>query len=345
MKKLILTLAAIPLAASAVGASAQTNSYAGGAVGVENRIANLEARYSAGLSAGIFSAAERNAISRQLTDLRRLEQSYSANGLTQAERRTLQQRIRTVRDQIRVAGGTAWAGNYGWSDAELDAYASGYGSGTGYDRYGRPVPNSGVAYDSYGRPIANNDVLYDRYGRPVANNDVTYDRYGRPVANNSVTYDRYGRPVANDSVTYDRYGRPVANNNVTYDRYGRPVNTGVSYDRYGRPVPSGDYYGQGGPYEPVPQSSRSGGVLGGVLGSVIGGGSGVGGILGSILGRGGLRTGDVITSTIGSVLGSARTFGPQYQDSGSLLYRTDGERVYAIDSHTNTVVQVYTPQR
>jgi hypothetical protein len=99
MKKLILTLAAIPLAAYTAGASAQTyanQTYAnaGGTVGVQNRIANLETRFNAGISAGVFTNAQRNSISRQLTELRNLERSYSYNGLSEAERRTLQQRIR-----------------------------------------------------------------------------------------------------------------------------------------------------------------------------------------------------------------------------------------------------------
>lgn|GEM_PF-1088429 len=326
MKKLVLTLAAIPLAAYAAGASAQTYAYqthanAGGAVSVQNRILNLENRFNAGLSAGVFTSAQRDSISRQLNELRNLERSYSYNGLSQAERRTLQQRIRTVRDQLRMAGGSNWARNYGWSDAELDRYGDSYGT----------------AYGQNGS--------YDAYGRPIQGSGVTYDRYGRPVANNNVVYDQYGRPVANNGVEYDRYGRPVYNGGVVTDRYGRPVN--------------GGYSGQGGPYEPIPQGSQSGNVLGGVLGtvlgggggmggvlgSVVGGGSGMGGILGSILGRGGLQRGDVITSTIGSVLGGATGYGSQYRDTGSVYYRSDGERVYEIDSRTNTVNRVYPVQR
>lgn len=303
MKKLLLTLAALPLAAYAGGASAQTNSNAGGTVGIQNRIANLEGRFNAGLSAGVFTNAERNAISRQLGELRRLERSYSYNGLSQAERRTLQQRIRTVRNQLRVAGGPQWAGNYGWSDAELDTHAGAYGRAGTYDAYGRPIPSSAVTYDRYGRPIANNGIVYDQYGRAVASNRVVYDEYGRPIAN------------------------------------------GVVSDRYGRPVSDGGYYGQGGPYEPIPESSRGGNVLGGVLGSVLGGGAGMGGILGSVLGRGGLRPGDVITSTIGSVLGSAVGLGSQFRDTSNVYYRSDGERVYEIDARTNTVIRVYPVQR
>jgi hypothetical protein len=318
MKKLFLILAAVPMAALAGEASAQTyaNANAGGGVGVQNRIANLEARFNAGLSAGVFTNSERSTIGRQLTDLRNLERSYSANGLSAAERRTLQQRIRTVRDQLRVAGGTNWANRYGWSDTELDTHAGAYGN-VSYDAYGRPIPNGNVAYDRYGRPVANNGTVYDQYGRPVANNGAVYDQYGRPVADNRVVYDRYGRPVADDNVVYDRNGRPISNGG----------------------------YGQGGPYEPAQQSRGVGGVLGGVLGNVMGGGGGVGGILGSVLGNGGLRTGDVITGAIGSVLGSAAGMGSRFRDNNNVYYRSDGQRVYEVDARSNTVLRVHPLQQ
>ena len=331
MKKLVLTLAAVPLAAVAVEASAQTYADTGGTVAVQNRIANLEERFDAGSRAGVFTTAERNSISRQLSELRNLERRYSYNGLSQAEQRTLQQRIRTVRDQLRLAGGPNWARNYGWSEAELDAHGSAYGRVGSYDSYGRPISSSGETYDRYGRATADNRIVYDRYGRPIDDNGVVYDRHGRPVADNSVVYDRYGRPLPHRGVVTDRYGRPVADNGVVYDRYGRPVD--------------GGYAGQGGPYEPVPRSSRGGNVLGGVLGSVLGGGGGMGGILGSILGRGGLRRGDVITSAIGSVLGSAVGFGSQFRDTSNAYYRSDGERVYEIDARSNRINRVHPVRR
>lgn len=302
MKRIFLSAAAF--LAFAGGASAQTYSSTGGSVAVQNRIANLDERFEAGSRAGVFSAGQRNALARQLAELRNLEQRYSYDGLSPAEGRVLQQRIRIVRDQMRAAGGSNWARNYGWSDAELDRYAGAYGSDDAYAEYRQPYPNRGVTYDRYGRPVATDEVLYDRYGRPVANSGTRYDQYGRPVARSGVEYDRYGRATSN-----------------------------------------GGYYGQGGPYEPIPQSNRGGNVLGSVLGNVMGGGGGMGGILGSILGRGGLRTGDVITSTIGSVLGGAAGYGRQFRDSNNVYYRSDGERVYQIDARTNRVVAVHPVRR
>ena len=332
MKKLILTLAAVPLAAYAAGASAQTYANAGGTAAVQNRITNLEGRFNSGLSVGVFTTAERNSISRQLTELRNLERSYSYNGLSQAERRTLQQRIRTVRDQLRTAGGPNWARSYGWSDAELDAPGSAYGQSGSYDAYGRPIHSTGETYDRNGRPINNNGVVYDQDGRAVANGSVMSDRYGRPIADEGVVYDRYGRPVNGG---YAGQGGPYEPN--SQGSQGGSVLGGV----LGSVIGGGS--GVGGVLGSV--IGGGGGGMGGVLGSVVGGGRGMGGVLGSILSRGGLRTGDVITGAIGSVLGSAVGSGSQFRDTSNVYYRSDGERVYEIDARTNTVNRVYPVQR
>jgi hypothetical protein len=303
MRKFLLTLAAIPAATMAVEASAQTNMNAGGAVGIQNRIANLEARLNAGAQARVFTNSEYSNLTNQLSQLRGLERQYSANGLTASERRQLQNRIRVIRDDLRTAGGNSWANRYGWTDRDLETYSN---------------------YSN-----ANAGVRYDQYGRPIATGNVTYDQYGRPMANSSVSYDQYGRPINNGGVVYDQNGRVIQG--VAYDQNGRPVMT------------NGGYYGQGGPYQPVPQQQGSGlgGVLGSVLGGAMGGNGGAGGVLGSILGGGGLGVGDVITSTIGSVLRGGNTYGTQYRDNNSTYFRSDGQRVYEIDARTNTVVRIH----
>lgn len=306
------------MAAYAGEAPAQTMTTAGDALGVQNRIANLEARFDAGLRGGVFTTAERNNLDRQLRDLRSLERSYSSNGLSLTERRALQQRIRSLRDQLRTAGGTNWANQYGWRDGELDTYAGASGRGVSYDEYGRAVPNRTVTYDRYGRPVASNDVVYDQYGRRVTTNDVVYDRYGRPVATGGV----YGQ-----GGPYEPVARNSGIGNVLGGVLGSVVGGGS---------------GVGGILGSVVGGSRG---AGGVLGSVLGGGGGLGGILGSVLGRGGLRRGDVITGALGSVLGSAVGFGPQFRDTNNVYYRSDGQRVYEIDARTNTVMQVVPVQR
>ncbi len=302
MKKLLLTLAALPAATMAVEASAQTNMNAGGSVGIQNRIANLEARLNAGARAQVFTQQELNNLGSQLQNLRMLERQYSANGLTATERRQLQNRIRVLRDDLRMAGGNDWSNRYGWSDRELEANAYGNAYGNGY-----------------GNAYGNTTVRYDQYGRPIANGGVTYDQYGRPMANSRVTYDQYGRPIQNQGVAYDQYGRPVANGGY----YGQ----GGPYE----PV-----------YTPRSNNGGIGNVLGGVLGSVVGGGGGgAGGVLGGLLGGRSLGIGDVITSAIGSVLRGGSNYGNQYRDNGSTYFRSDGERVYEIDARTNTVVRIH----
>jgi hypothetical protein len=272
MKKILLTLAAIPAATMAVEASAQTGYYSqstNAEINVQNRILNLEARLNAGIQAGAIDRRERSILVRQLNDLRNLERQYSANGLSRSERQALNQRIRSMRDQLRMAGG-GWANQYGWNDRDFDVYGNSYGATT-----------------------------------------VRVDQYGRTV-------DEYGRVIANSGYRVDQYGRPV-------DQYGRVITNG--------------HYGQGGPYEPVPQSNGIGNVLGGVLGSVVGGGNGVGGILGNVLGGGGLSVGSVITGAIANALSGGSNFG--YQDRSNVYFRSDGYQVYEIDARTNRVIRIH----
>jgi hypothetical protein len=206
MKKLLLTLAALPAATMAVEASAQTNMHSDGAMGIQTRIANLEARLNAGAQARVFTQQEYANLSSQLRNLRNLERQYSANGLTTAERRQLQNRIRVLRDDLRMAGGNGWANRYGWTDRDLEmgAYGNAYGSdyGNGYgNAYGNAYGNSNVRTDQYGRPV-------DQYGRVIATTGYRTDQYGR-------TIDQYGRVVSNGSVTYDQYGRPFRTAAIT----------------------------------------------------------------------------------------------------------------------------------
>jgi hypothetical protein len=301
MKKLLLTLAAIPAATMAVEASAQTNMNAGGGMGIQNRIANLEARLNAGVQARAFTQQEYANLSNQLRSLRNLERQYSANGLNATERRQLQNRIRVLRDDLRMAGGNAWADNYGWTDRDLEA--NGYGNAYG---------------NSYGNAYGNTGVRYDQYGRAV-------DQYGRVVANNGYRTDQYGR-------TIDQNGRVVANGNVTYDQYGRPVQNGGYYGQGGPYEPV---------YTPRSNNGGIGNVLGGVLGSAMGGGGGVGGVLGGLLGGRSLGVGSIITGAIANALGGGSNYGTQYRDNNSTYFRSDGQRVYEIDARTNQVVRVH----
>ncbi len=106
MKKLLLSMAAVGALAAAAPAAAQSGYYGTNAntgVGISNQIAQLDARLQAGVSAGLIDRSEARELRMNLRDLRRLERQYSYNGLTQAERQDLRQRLRSLRQEIRVA--------------------------------------------------------------------------------------------------------------------------------------------------------------------------------------------------------------------------------------------------
>jgi hypothetical protein len=170
MNKFLLAAVAIPAMALASDASAQTNFNAGGGASVQNRIVNLEARIDAGIQAGVIDRTEARNLRRQTRDLRQLEMSYSQNGLTRQERQALQQRIRSLRDQVRLAGGEGWGNRYGWNDEDFDRQA-----------YGQAYGNSGYTTDRYGNRIPVQTYTTDRYGNRVPVQTYATDRYGNRV--------------------------------------------------------------------------------------------------------------------------------------------------------------------
>ena len=158
MNKFLFSAAAIGALAVAAPASAQygygnqnsgyqTNGYgqngyanpnAGGTVAVQNRIAQLDQRFAAGIQAGVISRAEAQNIRPRLRQLRQLERQYSMNGLSPQERQDLQSRIRSVRQQLRVADGGAGGRYAAWDNDNWDnqnGYQQGY-SQQGYGQQG-----------------------------------------------------------------------------------------------------------------------------------------------------------------------------------------------------------------
>ena len=106
MKKLLLSMAAMGALAAAAPAVAQTGYYGtnvNSGVGISNQIAQLEARLQAGISAGLIDRREARELRMDLRDLRTLERRYSYNGFTSAERQDLRQRLRNVRQELRMA--------------------------------------------------------------------------------------------------------------------------------------------------------------------------------------------------------------------------------------------------
>jgi hypothetical protein len=140
MNKYLLALAA-GAAFAAVPVSAQyANVNAGGGMGIQNRIAQLDARLQAGLQSGAITRMEAQSIRPQLRQLRQLERQYSMNGLTQAERQDLQARIRSVRQQLRTADNNQGNRYTNWND---DGYY-------GQDQYGQGGYQNQGAYQGQG---------------------------------------------------------------------------------------------------------------------------------------------------------------------------------------------------
>jgi hypothetical protein len=173
MRKVILSLVAITATSIAAPGFAQSypqhgqnynNSYADGNVAV--RIGQLQTRLQEGVRNGSITRREARPIRQEIQRLSYLERQYGANGLTGQERATLQQRIRTVRQQIRRADegargryadwdredGRDWgASNHGRVDTNNDGWDD-----RDYDRDGRwdddvnygyqqPAPRTGIA--------------------------------------------------------------------------------------------------------------------------------------------------------------------------------------------------------
>jgi hypothetical protein len=127
MKTVLLSMAAMGALTVAMPAAAQVygqgNLNAAGAAGISTRIAQLDARLSAGVQAGVIDRTEAQRLRPQLRELRRLERQYSVNGLTRQERMDLQQRMRTLRQDIRLADNGRYDrdNRYGnWMDDDAD---------------------------------------------------------------------------------------------------------------------------------------------------------------------------------------------------------------------------------
>ena len=134
MNKLLLSMAAVGALAAAAPAAAQygygSNVNAGGAVGISNRIAQLDARLQAGIRAGEINRAEARSLRMRMRQLQRLERQYSYNGFTQAERQDLQQRLRSFRQDLRLADNGRFDrdNRYGsWNDSDWNDGYSGRG--------------------------------------------------------------------------------------------------------------------------------------------------------------------------------------------------------------------------
>lgn len=164
MNKLMIALGATAALAVAAPAAAQTgynNGYnsnvnVNAGVNLQNRIAQLDTRLQAGIQAGTITSTEARSLRQQVRSLRQLERQYSRDGLTQAERQDLQQRLRATRQQFRLADN---GGNGMWNDNDEYAYGQApYGqSGYGQSQYGQ---------SAYGRAPYGQQQVYTGQGGP-----------------------------------------------------------------------------------------------------------------------------------------------------------------------------------
>jgi hypothetical protein len=142
MNKALLSMVALGAIAAAAPAAGQTwndnrDVYADGsfAVGIQERLARLDARIDAGVRAGTIDHREARRLRQRLREIARLERQYRRNGLSEHERADLRQRVRSFREELRLAGG----GRYGNDRYGNDRY--------GNDRYGGYDPDD----DYYGQ--------------------------------------------------------------------------------------------------------------------------------------------------------------------------------------------------
>ncbi len=169
MKKVILAIVALPALAIAAPTAAQyypnnQNQYTNqGNVNLSARIDQLRVRLQAGVQNGSITRGEAAPIRQRIRQLNQLDRQYGMNGLSDPERADLQQRIRIVRQQLRIADNGA-NGRYAQWDVE-DGYNQGYqqqGYGQGYNQgyqqqgygqgynpyqpgYGQPAQQGGIA--------------------------------------------------------------------------------------------------------------------------------------------------------------------------------------------------------
>lgn len=161
MKKLLLTLAAIPAATMAVEASAQTYVNGNANVTIQSQIGQLQAQLNSGIQAGAIDATEARRLRQEIRQLNRLQRQYAAGGLTSQEWNVLQQRVGYLNQQLQVAGNGYAYGRPAYGNPPYGNAYGYYGNQQGYNG------NSGYTVDRYGNRVP--APMYDQYGRPVAN--------------------------------------------------------------------------------------------------------------------------------------------------------------------------------
>jgi hypothetical protein len=144
MRRFLLATAAVSALALASPAAAQlerefeVRSDAEFNARLDQRLDMIEDRLEAGIDAGTVNRTESRNIRSQLRTLARLQREYSANGFTNIERTELVRRLRTLRQETRMADGRGYDRNrrYGSADDWWDDDEAYQGRGGPFDADG-----------------------------------------------------------------------------------------------------------------------------------------------------------------------------------------------------------------
>jgi hypothetical protein len=169
MRTMFLTLAGTAALTIAAPAMAQSNLNANAGIGISNRIAQMETRINAGVRTGEIDRRESRALRYQLGQLQRMEQHYLRDGLTAEERRDLQQRLRMLRQDVRLADGRG-NGYDRWDDDQ-------------YTGQGGPLEGDGWVVDDSGGSRSGFAGLFDNFlgrGGMQVGQQVTGNLYAVP---------------------------------------------------------------------------------------------------------------------------------------------------------------------
>lgn len=206
MNSIFVTMAAV--SALAVGAPAAAQSVNANS-NIDIRVDNLQTQLQTGVQAGTITRAEAQPLREQLRLLRQTERQYARDGLTNVERRDLQARIKTLRQQIRYAernganrygaSGIIDRNNDGWDDRDTNRDGrldNGYGQGGPYEEVQCDSRGGigGVLDSVLGR---NNDNCALRVGQMATANlgGVPYEYRNTYRDGNGVYYRSDGRAI------------------------------------------------------------------------------------------------------------------------------------------------------
>jgi hypothetical protein len=173
MRKILFSMAAVSALAVAAPTAAQysnanqNQNRDNANANLSARVGQLQTRIQAGIQSGAISRQEARPLRQQLRQLRQLERQYSRDGFTQQERSDLQQRIRTLRQQLRAADGGAQGRHEQWEQWDRE---DGYSQNGQHGQYSNGIDSNRDGYD---------DRDYDRDGR--WDDDVDDGGYQQPA--------------------------------------------------------------------------------------------------------------------------------------------------------------------